>query len=156
MFDRIKKLLGGAGWDEPSDDPEQDTQAAVAALLVEAGRMDQDFSSDERRVVEDLLAQRFELSKEQVSELIEAADERTSQSAQYFPFTHRINQAMGAQEKTDVIEMLWSVAYADGTLDPYEDQLIRQIAGLIYVTDRDRMLARKRALAKIAGTDEES
>jgi uncharacterized tellurite resistance protein B-like protein len=42
--------------------------------------------------------------------------------------------------------MLWRVAYADGVLDPHEDQLIRQIAGLIYVSDHDRMLARKRAL----------
>lgn len=148
MIDRIKKLLSGAGMSEASD-PEQDTQAAVAALLVEAGRMDQNFSSDERRVVEELLSARFDLSKEQVNELIDTADKRTSESAQYFPFTHRINQAMSPEEKTEVIEMLWSVAYADGTLDPYEDQLIRQVAGLIYVTDRDRMLARKRAIAKI-------
>ena len=42
--------------------------------------------------------------------------------------------------------MLWKVAYADGVLDPHEDALLRQIAGLIHVSDRDRGLARQRAL----------
>ena len=44
--------------------------------------------------------------------------------------------------------MLWDVAYADGVLDPEEDLLIRRIAGLIYVSDRDRVLARQRVLAR--------
>ena len=44
--------------------------------------------------------------------------------------------------------MLWEVAYADGVLDPEEDAMIRKIAGLIYVEDRDRMLARQRVLAR--------
>ena len=37
------------------------------------------------------------------------------------------------------------VAYADGNVDPFEDQLLRRIGELIYVTDRDRGIARKRA-----------
>ena len=47
-----------------------------------------------------------------------------------------------------VIEMLWDVAYADGVLDPEEDLLIRRIAGLIYVDDRERVMARQRVLAR--------
>ena len=49
--------------------------------------------------------------------------------------------------------MLWTVAYADGVLDQYEDTLLRQIAGLIHVPDRDRAIARQRALAKLAGAE---
>ena len=151
MLDVIKKLLSGNALPEEQDE-EQQTRAAVAALLVEAGRMDQDFSGDERRVVAELLTSRFELTKEAVDELIDEANRSASESAQYFPYTHRINQAMDPEQKSEVIEMLWSVAYADGHLDPYEDQLIRQIAGLIHVTDRDRMVARKRALEKLSGS----
>ena len=51
---------------------------------------------------------------------------------------------------TQIIEMLWKVVYADGVLDPYEDMLLRRIAGLIYVPDRERGMARQRALAHIA------
>jgi len=46
--------------------------------------------------------------------------------------------------------MLWEVAYADGVLDPHEDMLLRQIAGLIHVPDRERGLARKRAVERAA------
>ena len=46
--------------------------------------------------------------------------------------------------------MLWTVAYADGVLDPEEDRLVRQIAGLIHVPDKERGLGRQRALAKVS------
>ena len=145
MLDRLLQLLEGrvtsAGG--PS---EEDLRLAVAALLVEAARMDRSFGEGERATVANLLSRRFGLSPSEVSFLVERADARVIDSVQYFPFTHNINQMMSAAEKTEVIEMLWRVAYADGSLEAEEDQLIRQVAGLIHVPDRDRMLARRRAL----------
>lgn len=125
---------------------EDELKLAVAALLVEAGRMDQDFKESERKTIAALLAARFEMTTEETEALIRKADKRVNDTEQYFPFTRDINLHMSGEERVHVIEMLWSVAYADGKLDPYEDALIRQIAGLIHVTDRDRMQARKRAL----------
>lgn len=110
--------------------------------------MDQDFKESERKTIATLLADRFEMSTEEAETLINQADKKVDNTEQYFPFTRDINLQMSGEERVHVIEMLWSVAYADGELDPYEDALIRQIAGLIHVTDRDRMQARKRALAK--------
>ncbi|MBS0281793.1 MAG: TerB family tellurite resistance protein, partial [Proteobacteria bacterium] len=52
-------------------------------------------------------------------------------------------------ERIQLIEMLWEVAYADGVLDPEEDLLIRRIAGLIAVEDRERVLARQRVAARM-------
>lgn len=145
MLDRLLQLLEGRET-PPAAPSEGDLRFAVAALLVEAARMDQSFREDERAAVVKLLSQRFGLSGSEVSSLVERADARVKDAVQYFPFTHHINVMMSAAEKIEVIEMLWRVAYADGALDPHEDQLIRQIAGLIHVPDRDRMLARKRAL----------
>ncbi len=48
-----------------------------------------------------------------------------------------------------LIEMLWEVAYADGKLDPDEDVLLRRVAGLIYISDEDRIAARQRVLSRI-------
>ena len=45
--------------------------------------------------------------------------------------------------------MIWEVVYADGILHDHEDSLLRRIAGLIYVSDRDRGDARKRVLARL-------
>ena len=145
MFDKLLKLVTGAETPSPGA-AVTDQRSAVAALLVEAARMDQQFGEEERATINSLLAARFELDSKEAARLVDAASERMSDTAHYFPFTHAINTSMSAEQKVEVIEMLWSVAYADGSLDPHEDQLIRQIAGLIHVTDRERMLARKRAL----------
>jgi uncharacterized tellurite resistance protein B-like protein len=63
-------------------------------------------------------------------------------SAQYFPFTREICTLLSPEQRIEIIEMLWKVAYSDGVLDPHEDMLLRQIAGLIHVPDKERGLAR--------------
>lgn len=147
MFDRLLRMLqGDAAPAEPSGD---DLQLAVAALLIEAARMDDSFGEDERGVIARVLAERFALAEHDVAALVTRAAARVADTVQYFPFTHHINTHMSPDEKVQVIEMLWRVAYADRKLDPDEDRLIRQIAGLIYVPDRDRMLARRRVLEEI-------
>ncbi|MBL8564484.1 MAG: TerB family tellurite resistance protein [Hyphomicrobiaceae bacterium] len=149
MFDQLLRLLKGDAASEGSS--KDDLRLAVAALLVEAARMDSSFGGEERDTISRLLAQRFELAEADVAALVAQADARIQDTVQYFPFTHNINTHMSAEEKVGVIEMLWRVAYADGRLDPEEDRLIRQIAGLIHVPDRDRMLARRRVLDEMGG-----
>lgn len=147
MIDRLLGLLNTQN--KPAAGGSLDDQKlAVAALLIEAARMDQDFDDGERETIASLLTERFDLSATEAATLIDNADQKVQASAQYHPFTHAINQQLEPDEKVEIIEMLWRVAYADGALDPHEDQLVRQVAGLIHVTDRDRMLARKRALGE--------
>ena len=61
-----------------------------------------------------------------------------SESAELFHFTRIINERLSFEERVEIIEMLWEVAYADGVLDEYEDSLLRRVGGLIYVPDRER------------------
>jgi uncharacterized tellurite resistance protein B-like protein len=148
MLDRLLDLLSGraapaaaAGADE--------LQHAVAALLIEAARMDEHFDAAERATIERLLAERFDLGPAAVSSLVASAEQTVQQSTQYYSFTRQINDRLSGEERTQIIEMLWKVAYADGVLDPYEDMLLRRVAGLIHVTDVDRGLARQSALAAL-------
>jgi len=55
------------------------------------------------------------------------------------------------EERIGVIELLWDVAYSDGALSGDEDALIRRVAGLIYVSDRDRGDAKQRARKRLEG-----
>jgi uncharacterized tellurite resistance protein B-like protein len=128
-------------------------RTAVAVLLIETARMDATFGVEERKQIERILADRFSLSDDALSALMANAEKTVADTTQYFPFTHHINQEMSPEEKCEVIEMLWRVAYADGELDPHEDALIRQLAGLIHVTDRERAFARQRALQPTASSD---
>jgi len=155
MIDRLLSLLTGhAG--QTTAGPVLDLELSVAALLIEAARMDETFDGGERAIIEQLLARSFDLGPANVRSLIEKAEREVQRSTQYFPFTQQICRLASAEQRLQIIEMLWKVAYSDGALDPHEDALIRQIAGLIQVSDRERGAARKRALEALAAPAQQS
>jgi uncharacterized tellurite resistance protein B-like protein len=143
MFSALMRLL-----DTPAPAPANDLRLSVAVLLLEAARQDDQFDARERATIEALLTGRFALSNAECASLMAAAEARASQMTQLHGHTSHIAEAMTPNDRIHLIEMLWDVAYADGVLDPEEDLLIRRIAGLVYVSDRDRVLARQRVLAR--------
>jgi len=118
---------------------------ATAALLFEMLRADDEDHPDERRTLEQALATCFGLSQSETCELAELADREAAESVSLYPFTRLINRHFSAEQKVQVVEMLWQVAYADGYLNPYEEALVRKIADLIYVPHHDFIRAKLRA-----------
>ncbi len=149
MLDRVLQLLSGRAA-PPAARGADDLQVAVAALLIEAARMDDQFDGAERRTIERLLAEGFDLQPDAVRDLIVSAERAVRHSTQFFPFIRQINKQIPHEERARILEMMWEVVYADGVLDPQEDMLLRRVAGLIHISDQDRGLARQRALATLA------
>ena len=143
LFSALQNLLSA-----PEPAPAPDLRLSVAILLLEAARQDDVFEPRERAAIENLLKQRFDLSDAECQSLMQAAHARADALVQLHGHTSAIAAQMSPQERIGLIEMLWDVAYADGVLDPEEDLLIRRIAGLIYVSDRDRVLARQRVMTR--------
>ncbi|HYB57315.1 MAG TPA: TerB family tellurite resistance protein [Alphaproteobacteria bacterium] len=154
MIDRILQLLGSTGA-KPSARNTDELQLAVAALLVEAARMDSHFDAAERNLIKRLLAERFKLSSEATERLLSDAEQAAERSAQLFRFTQLVVERLEPEERVRIIEMLWEVAYSCGAPSPEEDALLRRIAGLIYVSDWARGAARKRVLQRknVAGRE---
>jgi uncharacterized tellurite resistance protein B-like protein len=148
MIDRVLDFLTGRAAPAAARG-ERDFELAVAALLIEAERMDDRFDSAERAVIEHVLAARFRMDHGEVQELIEAAETAVKNATQLFPFTQKIVRTMPPEDRHHILELMWKVAYADGTLDPHEDTLLRRIAGLLHVPNRERALARQSALEKL-------
>jgi uncharacterized tellurite resistance protein B-like protein len=148
MFDRILDLL------MPGDAPRAETEIhiAVAALLVEAARMDDDFDPAERAAIRAVLAKRFALDTAAVDRLIASAENAADRSSALYRFTRVVAERFDPSARVGMIEMLWEVAYAYGVLDPDEDALIRRIAGLIFVEDHERGAARQRVLTRLGKT----
>ncbi len=154
MIDRIKALVlgsgDGAGQGDSADDTAADAaQVAAVALLIEAAVMDGDFDEDERRTIARLVAERFGLDSGEIEDLIRAGEDAVERSHQLFAFTRVVKQDFDFEQRVGMVEMLWEVAYADGELHDYEASLVRRVAGLIHVTDRDSGSARKRVLARL-------
>ncbi len=157
MIDRIKSFLAGnkAAQGCPSEESiAEQIQLAAAVLLVEVAWQDQDFDDGERHHIIDLVSGRFGLAPEEAKTLVAAAEEEVLAATQMLPFTRTIKDRFSHEERIEMIEMLWQVVYADGVLHDHEAALMRQIGGLVYVSDQERGAARKRALAKLQASTE--
>lgn len=149
MLSRLSALLRGAG-DRPGSeaaDPEREARLGAVCLMLEAAEMDGSYSADERTQIALTLGARYGLDGEQAQAVIDEARAELAASEGLYPLARRIRDHAPAEDRAEIIEMLWGVALADGVLDPLEDQLIRRVAGLIGVTDQERGEARKRAEA---------
>jgi uncharacterized tellurite resistance protein B-like protein len=147
MIESIRQLLNG-GFSDSADD-RASLEVALAALLVEAANSDQHFDEAERTTISRLLERRFCLSHGQARELLARGEREADRSVEIFHLTRTINERWSRAERVALIEMLWEVAYADGVLDKYEDSLLRRVGGLVYVSDRERGLARRRVLERL-------
>lgn len=147
MISRLRALFSQSGdvFSLSEQAGPDDQQLAAAALLVEVATIDTQFDEQERQRIIDFVRARFSLSDAEAAALVETARSEVDGSTQLYAFTSAIKNGFSYDERVALMESLWEVAYADGTADPFEDQLMRRIGGLINVTDRDRGLARKRA-----------
>ncbi|MGY9061812.1 MAG: tellurite resistance TerB family protein [Rhodospirillales bacterium] len=150
MIERIRRLV--MGFNEPmAEEPDNISvgDAAACALLVDAASIDGDFDLAERRTIAGLLAAKFELDTGEVEALIEEAVARVSKSVDHYGFARQVKEAYDHDARVDLIEMLWQVAYADGVVDDFEANLMRRLAGLLHVSDRESGDARKRVLERL-------
>jgi uncharacterized tellurite resistance protein B-like protein len=151
MLDRLHRLLTGRPPQaQGAAHSFEERQLAAAALMVEAATMDDSFDAAERERIAALVQERFALSPEEARDLVTEAERAASASVEWHGFTRAIKEGFDQAERVELIEMLWEVAYADGELHDYEASLLRRVAGLLYVSDRDSGEARQRVLARLA------
>jgi len=145
MLDRLRTMFSSDGAAATARGPDA-LQLAAAALLVEAARMDDDYNATERALIASLLRERFDLDDDDTEALVAAADAATEDLVEVYGFARRVKDAFTPEERVRMIEMLWEVVYADGEVHDHEANLLRRVAGLIYVSDRESGDARKRVL----------
>jgi uncharacterized tellurite resistance protein B-like protein len=146
MLDRLVKIFTT---EHPQRHDAHELHLAAGALLIEAASLDGHFDAQERATIGRILKDRFSLTAAEVEELMAAAEEKVRESTQLFEFTRVIGRHFSAEERIELIEMLCEVVYADGTLHDYEASLLRRVGELVYVSDRDRGDARKRAMRRL-------
>jgi uncharacterized tellurite resistance protein B-like protein len=146
MLDRLARklesLLDASEEGASAEDEEHAIRLAAAALLVEVARADFDFDTEEALALEELLRREYELTEEEAALLREEASERVEHSVSLFEFTRTLHDRLDERRKSELMGRLWSVAFADGRLDKYEDAMIHKIGELLYVP-RSEVMRRK-------------
>ncbi|ALG91961.1 hypothetical protein JT55_18570 [Rhodovulum sp. NI22] len=125
-----------------------DARFALAALLVRVAKSDGDYAEDEVARIDRILATRYGLSPFEAVALRRDAEVLESEAPDTVRFTRAIKDAVAYEEREAVIEALWDVVLADGVRDHEEDALLRLVANLLGVNDRDSNLARQRVEAR--------
>lgn len=156
MLQRLRSFLAG---DISAQDVELSSEdelaAAAVAVFVEAALLDGSFGDEERQIILQLMTERFQIPEADAASLMDSAAADAEHANKLYSATRTIRDGFGIEERIDVMEMLWQVAYADGVLHDYEANLVRRVAGLLYVQDQDNGRARKRALENLGLDDSE-
>ena len=152
MISRLKKLLEGR---RARDDgaavalDKSELNFASAALMVEAARLDGQIDDGERAQIVSIMVRQFSLDEDAAAALLDDAERDAEDAHDLYSFTSVIRRHFDHDERVAMVGLLWEVCYADGELHDFEANLLRRLAGLLYVTDQESGEERRWALARL-------
>ena len=153
MFTQLRTLFrkvmlegseGGVFKDDSADTPA--INLAMASLLCEVANADHYIDPREESAKIHLLVMLLDISENGAKELLAKAVAQSKQSVSLFEFTTKL-RALMPEERFQLIEAMWQVAYADGIVKPMEEAVIRQVSDLIYL-DHSEFIRAKISAAK--------
>ena len=105
----------------------------VACLMIHAAKIDENYTDKERKIIKKTLTMLN--NKEDIDKLISEAEKKENDSNHIQDFTKNIKN-MDKENKIEVIKNIWSIILSDGTSDMYEENLMRRLAGLLYLDSK--------------------
>lgn len=106
---------------------------AAAALMVEIMAVDHEWAEEEEAHILQLLQDSLGLSPQDAQALIVQARVDHAESNDLYRYTSVINENYSSEQKRTLLERLWTVAYADGQIDRYEEHMLRKLADLLHL-----------------------
>ena len=139
MIKKIKDLITKISNKEEIEESSNILQLdrACAALLVEIAFADKDFDEREKESLKQSLLKSYAIDIDTINEIINDAEKTVEESTSLYEYTRTVNDEFEYSQKLNLLENLWKVAYADETLDKYEEHLLRKISDLIHISHSD-------------------
>ena len=109
-------------------------QTKICALLIHAAKIDENYTEKEENIIKETLSE-LGLDKENISKTIEEAKIIEEKSNQILDFTREVKN-LPNQDKIKIVESLWSIIYSNNEADIYEANLMRRLAGLLYIDNK--------------------
>ena len=139
-------------------DREAGVRLATATLMAEVARADDVLDTRELAMLKTRLRAQFDLDAVTARDVLNDGLDSSEDLVSLQGFTRTLHEALSEQEKSSIIDMLWSVAFADGSLDKYEDALVAQIGELMYVPRSEvlRLKSKHSERASTASNDQDA
>ena len=113
------------------DENINDDLIKVAALLIHAAKIDENYSIKEEKIIKDTLL-KIGAKSQEVENIIKEGELKEKNSNQILEFTKEVKN-MQNENKLRIIENLWRIIYSNNEADAYETNLMRRLAGLLYI-----------------------
>ena len=106
----------------------------ITALMIHAGKIDENFSQQEEMIIKKALL-KMGANAEDIQEIIEKSKVIEENANQILDFTKEV-KVMDEEKKIEIIETLWRIIYSNKDADIYETNLMRRLAGLMYIDNK--------------------
>ena len=106
----------------------------IACLLIHAAKIDENYTSEEKEMIKKTVKKLYP-DLENLDAVISKAEQKENDSNHIQEFTKDV-KSLSMENKIIIIETLWRIILSDGKSDIYENNLMRRLAGLLYLDDK--------------------
>ena len=150
MFTTVKSWLGQSKDNAVKVTTENfELAQLVTGLLVEAAGADGQIADDESRLISEIVAAQFELSEPEMATILDEAVNDFDDRIEIHSLMRQLRDVADYEERVGVLELVWMVVLSDHRLDKIEAQLMRRLAGLLFISDVDSGLAARTARKRL-------
>ena len=126
----------------------QDGNILITALLIHAAKIDENYTEGEKKIIIQAVMDLNKFNFDKAKQILEDAEKKEKESNQIVEFTREIKK-YPIEFRLKIIETIWKIIYSDGKNDSYESSLIRRICGLLYVSDKDSGIIKKKIINQL-------
>ena len=146
-FSEWVKNFSDGGSAVPIED--DDFVTTITALLVEAAMADGELDSNERSQILHLLTDQLEIAAPDAHAILDESIAAHDTRVEIHGLVRQIRTDTEMEDRIIILEMIWFVVLADSHIDAHESQLMRRLAGLLFIDDVEAGLAAKRAKTRL-------
>ena len=106
----------------------------IACLLIHAAKIDENYTSDEKEIIKKTIKKLYP-DLNNLNDVITQAEQKENDSNHIQEFTKDV-KSLSTENKILIVETLWRIILSDGKSDIYENNLMRRLAGLLYLDDK--------------------
>ena len=106
----------------------------IACLLIHAAKIDENYTSEEREIIKKTV-QKLYPDLDNLDDVVSKAEQKEKDSNHIQEFTKDV-KSLSTENKIIIVETLWRIILSDGKSDIYENNLMRRLAGLLYLDDK--------------------
>ena len=111
-------------------------QKSICSLMIEVAYADNQLDESELKTMANSLS-KLDIEKEEIQEIVDATLAKSKESISFYEHTRILNDQLDYDQKKEVLNSVWAIAFADGEMDKHEEHLIRRIADLLYLNHKD-------------------